>query len=192
MEAMTRRRLHSHAKAMLEMFPDIKGFSFGECVQTGRTTKRAYAHAHIKRGGKEYAGWICWFRGELTYDEDGATPSQTTLHELAHIQTNAGHTPKWKRHYGRLLEEHDYESVHVKSAYHRAGDIQSCERTGVHAFNRVYDGGLRGVRVSRTRKPRQTRKQRRQRKQQHVHTPAQVGQLIYCTVCKQHLMEGTR
>jgi len=90
----------------------IKGIS-RKCVSTGRDRKTAYAHAHCHPNAS-HKGWICFF-GNTPLFVNGK-PSTTLLHEYAHIMTESGHTPAWRRYFQRLLDDWGYDMI-VKNRF---------------------------------------------------------------------------
>ena len=76
--------------------PEVKGVFVGGCVERGEGSSfRARAHAHMRKGGRNL-GWICVRSLKRVYKTDGKSPSNTMLHELAHILTGEGHTDKFR------------------------------------------------------------------------------------------------
>jgi len=68
--------------------PELRGVFVGGCVARGVGSKfRAVAHAHTTG---VHRGWIC-FRSRLWLHVRALW-----LHELAHIVTRSGHTPRWR------------------------------------------------------------------------------------------------
>lgn len=80
---------------MFSEHPEVKGVFVGGCVERGDGSSfRAIAHAHTSKRDEQH-GWICVRSPKRLYTANG-TPSQTMLHELAHIVTGQGHTDKWR------------------------------------------------------------------------------------------------
>lgn len=86
-----------------------KGIVVGRCIDNRNNLPKVQAHAHIKRCGLEYfsTGWICTplvqFVGVITLQNWGSwsgrlkKPTQTMLHEYAHLLTNHGHDAIFRR-----------------------------------------------------------------------------------------------
>lgn len=76
-------------------FPEAKVF-VGGCVKRGvGSSFRARAHAHCF-AKDEFAGWIC-VRSPKRLRAASGKPSNTMLHEYAHILTKQGHTDKFRK-----------------------------------------------------------------------------------------------
>jgi len=77
----------------------LAGVFVGGCIVRGEGSSfRASAHAHI---AGPFAGWICVRSAKRLYASSGR-PSQTMLHELAHIITRKGHTDRFRRVFREL------------------------------------------------------------------------------------------
>lgn len=71
----------------------LKGVFLGGCIERGDGSSfRARAHAHIV-GDRQ--GWIC-VRGRKRLMTKTGKPSNTMLHELAHLISLQGHTDKFR------------------------------------------------------------------------------------------------
>lgn len=72
----------------LVQHPELRGIFVGGCVERGHGSRfRAKAHAHT-HGPRR--GWICFLSTKWLHVRE------LWLHELAHIVTRDGHTPRWR------------------------------------------------------------------------------------------------
>jgi hypothetical protein len=79
---------------MFKEYPEVAGVFVGGCITRGEGSSfRAKAHAHINKNFPN-PGWICVRSSKRLYSASGK-PSNTMIHELAHILTMQGHTQKW-------------------------------------------------------------------------------------------------
>lgn len=98
---------------MFQQYPEVKGVFVGGCVERGEGSSfRAKAHAHYK-SDQPSSQWICVRSAKRLYNAKGQ-PSNTMLHELAHVLTDKGHTQVWAdklRELGGRVEKNRYRYV---------------------------------------------------------------------------------
>src|SRR3954462_2657146 len=73
--------------------PEFVGIYIGGCVSAAPMSY-FYGHTHCRRKGLEPYGWIC-IRDHSNVVTDAGMPSQTLLHEYAHLLTDEAHTVAW-------------------------------------------------------------------------------------------------
>jgi hypothetical protein len=88
--------------------PLLRGIAIGRCVaglDFGATTQ---AHAHNDRLRDRHYGWVCFRPGREPFLERTLLPTDTLLHEYAHLQVlEQGHTDRWRREYTTLQVEYE-------------------------------------------------------------------------------------